>query len=167
MASLTQWTWIWASSWRWGRTGKPGVLQSMGSQRVRRDWVTERQQQLFNRQIFFWHINKQINAYLIIKYFTDSYEYMVWQCLEYKTCVLHLSLLSFSEIGGTAHLVSLGDILLFILQRQTFWDFLGQTPLEIFHVNVTWHGTYTENFFFFLYWVFKWFLKWPLWWLVL
>ena len=35
MASLTQWTWVWASSGRWRRTGKPGVLQSMGSQRIR------------------------------------------------------------------------------------------------------------------------------------
>ena len=34
MASPTQWTLVWASSWRWWRTGKPGVLQSMGSQRL-------------------------------------------------------------------------------------------------------------------------------------
>ena len=38
MASLTQWTWVWVSWW-W--TGRPGVLQSMGSQRIRHDWVTE------------------------------------------------------------------------------------------------------------------------------
>ena len=31
MASLTQWTWVWASSGRWLRTGKSGMLQSMGS----------------------------------------------------------------------------------------------------------------------------------------
>ena len=36
-----QWTWVWPSSWSWWRTGKPGVLQSMESQRVRHDWVTE------------------------------------------------------------------------------------------------------------------------------
>ena len=40
MASSTQWTWVWTSSGRWWRTGKSGVLQSMGSQRVRDDWVT-------------------------------------------------------------------------------------------------------------------------------
>ena len=34
MASLTQWTWVWTSSKKWPMTGKPGVLQSMGSQRV-------------------------------------------------------------------------------------------------------------------------------------
>ena len=32
MAWLTQWTWVWANSRRWWRTGKPGVLQSMWSQ---------------------------------------------------------------------------------------------------------------------------------------
>ena len=41
MASLTQWTWVWASSRSWSWTGKPGVLQSMGPQRVGHDWATE------------------------------------------------------------------------------------------------------------------------------
>ena len=41
MASLTQWMWVWASSGRWWRTGKPGMLQSIGSQRVGHDWVTK------------------------------------------------------------------------------------------------------------------------------
>ena len=31
MASLTRWTWIWASSGRWWRTGRPGMLPSTGS----------------------------------------------------------------------------------------------------------------------------------------
>ena len=41
MASPTQWTWVWASSGSWWWTGQPGVLQSMGWQRVRHDWVAE------------------------------------------------------------------------------------------------------------------------------
>ena len=41
MASPTQWTWVWANSGRWWWTGKPDVLQSMGSQRVGHDWATE------------------------------------------------------------------------------------------------------------------------------
>ena len=45
MASLTQWTWVWANSGRQRRTGKPIVLQSMGSQRVRHAWATEQQQE--------------------------------------------------------------------------------------------------------------------------
>ena len=44
MASPTQWTWVWANSRSWWRTGRPGVLQSMESQRFRLNWVTERQQ---------------------------------------------------------------------------------------------------------------------------
>ena len=43
MASPTQWTWVWASSGRQWRTGKPGMLQSKGLQRVRHDWATEQQ----------------------------------------------------------------------------------------------------------------------------
>ena len=41
MASPTRWTWVWASSGSWQWTGKPGVLQSMGSQsRTQlRDWT--------------------------------------------------------------------------------------------------------------------------------
>ena len=41
MASLTRWTWVWVSSRNWWKTGKPGVLQSMGSQRVTHDLATE------------------------------------------------------------------------------------------------------------------------------
>ena len=36
MASLTQWTWVCANSGRWWKTGKPGMLQSMGQLR---DWT--------------------------------------------------------------------------------------------------------------------------------
>ena len=32
MASPAQWTWVWVSSRSWWWTGKPGVLQPMGSQ---------------------------------------------------------------------------------------------------------------------------------------
>ena len=62
VASPTQWTWVWANSGRWWRTGKPVqvklaplwsrnkgsqrlVLQSMGLQRVRHDQATEQQWQ--------------------------------------------------------------------------------------------------------------------------
>ena len=52
MASLTQWTWVWASSRKWLRTGKPGVLLSEGFQRVRHDWATAWQQL---SQSFLWN----------------------------------------------------------------------------------------------------------------
>ena len=43
MASLTQWTEVWADSRRWWRTGKPGVLQSMRlqSRTGLRGWTTK------------------------------------------------------------------------------------------------------------------------------
>ena len=41
MASLTQWTSVWVNSGSWWWTGRHGVLQFMGSQRVGLDWTTE------------------------------------------------------------------------------------------------------------------------------
>ena len=39
MTSQTQWTWAWVSSGSWWWTGNPGVLQSMGSQRIEHKWL--------------------------------------------------------------------------------------------------------------------------------
>ena len=41
MASPTQWTWVWVNSGSWWWTGRPGVLQFMGSQSQTRlsDWT--------------------------------------------------------------------------------------------------------------------------------
>ena len=47
MASPTWRTWVWVRSRSWWWTEKPGVLQSMGSQRIGHDWVTE-----LNRTVF-------------------------------------------------------------------------------------------------------------------
>ena len=41
MASPTQWTWVWVDFGSWWWTRRPGMLQFMGLQRVRDDWVTE------------------------------------------------------------------------------------------------------------------------------
>ena len=41
MVSPTQWTCVWISSRSWRWTGKPGVLQFMGLQRVEHSWATE------------------------------------------------------------------------------------------------------------------------------
>ena len=55
VASPTRWTWVWAGSGSWWWTGKPGVLQSMGSQRVGHNWATEQQQQIWDI-CFFWMV---------------------------------------------------------------------------------------------------------------
>ena len=55
MASTTRWKWIWVGSWWWTRM--PGVLQSMWSQTVGHNWVTE------------WRIrNFPNNSYNVINY---------------------------------------------------------------------------------------------------
>ena len=49
VVSLTWWTCVWASSGSWWWTGKHGVLQSMESQKVGHDWITE-----LTEDILFW-----------------------------------------------------------------------------------------------------------------
>ena len=39
--SPTRWTWVWVDSRSWWWTGRPGMLQFMGLQRVRHNWATE------------------------------------------------------------------------------------------------------------------------------
>ena len=50
MASPLQWTWTWVNSRRWWSTGRPSMLQSVGSQRVGHDWATEQQHSLHAQQ---------------------------------------------------------------------------------------------------------------------
>ena len=47
-ASLMRWMWVWTNSGSWWWTEKPGVLQSMGVQRVRHNWATELNWSLWN-----------------------------------------------------------------------------------------------------------------------
>ena len=57
MVSLTQWTWVWVNSRNWWWTGRPGMLQSMGSQRVRHDRATELKKEM---TAFACHLSKRI-----------------------------------------------------------------------------------------------------------
>ena len=66
-ASPTQWTRVWARSGRWWKTGKPVVLQSMGSQRVKHDWATELIVRLQSKE-------QMIRCFL--------YSHFVWEDLE-------------------------------------------------------------------------------------
>ena len=62
MASPIQWTWVWVSSGNWWWTGKPGMLQSMRSQRVMTEqlnWLTDMLDVLFHLTSYIftliWH----------------------------------------------------------------------------------------------------------------
>ena len=97
MASQTQWTWVWARSGRWWRTGKPVMLQSMGSQRIRHYWVTEQ-------------TNMLIKSTVNLTHWCDSD--IFWHCLslrlEWK--------LSFSSPVANAEFSKFADILSVALQ---------------------------------------------------
>ena len=70
MASPTQWTWIWVISGSWWWTGKPGMLQSMGSQKVGQDWATE----------LNWtksHTNSKESGYTLLKFLVKEM-YTLW-----------------------------------------------------------------------------------------
>ena len=63
MASPTQWTWVWVNSGSWWWTARLGVLRSMGSQRVRHDWVTE--------------LNWKTNSFFSIFFFSWCYSSLI------------------------------------------------------------------------------------------
>ena len=60
MASPTQWTWVWANSGSWWWTGRPGVLQSKGSQ----SWT-----QLSNWTELNWNCDKRSLLLIFIQEF--------------------------------------------------------------------------------------------------
>ena len=56
MASPTRWTWVWVDSGSWWWTGRPGVLQFMGSPRVGRNWATELNWKVPSYSVHKWGI---------------------------------------------------------------------------------------------------------------
>ena len=48
-----QWTWVWVNSWSWWWIGRPGELQSMESQRVRHNCVTELNWKIITLQLTY------------------------------------------------------------------------------------------------------------------
>ena len=72
MASPTQWTWVWVDSGTWWWTGRPGVLWSMGLQRVGHDWVTELNWTIYCFMIC-WPNQSTRFIYSSIKHFRSIY----------------------------------------------------------------------------------------------
>ena len=68
MTSPTRWTWVWVGSRSWSWTGRPNVLQFMGLQRVRHNWVTKLnwtecnaawlKESIFERSYYIWEKGK-------------------------------------------------------------------------------------------------------------
>ena len=66
ITSPTQWTWVWVNSRSWWWTGRPAVLQSMGSQRFGHDWETELYWTEPNIWIFTLSIINRSNIYNLL-----------------------------------------------------------------------------------------------------
>ena len=90
MVTLIQWTWTWANSRSWWGTGRPGMLQSMGLQRVGHDCVTELN---WTKQEFPWggwsFVNCRINslAHLPISLLSCSNLFFLCVCVCVCVCL--------------------------------------------------------------------------------
>ena len=72
MASQTPWIWVWVNSGCWWWTRSPGVLQSMGSQRVGHGWATELTSELTS--IFGGKKRKPLSEFVDILYLDTYYQ---------------------------------------------------------------------------------------------
>ena len=72
MVSPMQWTWTWTNAGGWWGTGRPGMLQSIESQKVGHGWANEQQQQ---------HGNGSSNS-------CHKYLSCVWHCYKPIACVI-------------------------------------------------------------------------------
>ena len=99
LASPTQWTWVWASSGNRWCTGKPGVLQTMGLQRVRHDWQTEQNRWIIKIFLSFLYFLDELKPFLAARLIP-----LRWQ----RKCKKICSLLGLSSVIQ-AH-ISLGKL---------------------------------------------------------
>ena len=101
MASPTQWTWVWASSRNWKWTGKPGVLQSMGSQSWPQlsDWTQAGSGSMCYGSLFTlgFYFRKMIHFYIYIHERLIAFQYFYWKEWQ-NTSTLEFSQLKTSKI---------------------------------------------------------------------
>ena len=86
MASLTWWTCVWVSSGSWWWTGRPGVLQSMGLQRVGHDWATELNWTFYSDHYMHVKCNYRTQNMQIFYYALRVISLFVICCLVTKLC---------------------------------------------------------------------------------
>ena len=101
MVSPTWWTWVWVASGSWWWTGRPGVLQFMGSQRVGHDWATELNWKLF----------------MLFHLFFQLFIYMHMYCHVYIYFILWVKLFSFILLLKLSLILPLGAYSTFVSFR--------------------------------------------------
>ena len=107
MASPTQWERIWTSSRSWWWTGKLGLLQTMRSQRIGRDWANE----LNWTENFIFSLHSENLKFLDVIYFPSSPHFF---------SLLH-SLFSVSSPKSTSYCVKLNNFLYLCHHFLSFW----------------------------------------------
>ena len=88
MASLSQWTWVWANSRRWWRTGKPGVLQFMGLQRVRHNYPKWKQKTVV---FLFLEYSHFLPSLCLIEACASSWKIDIFQVMVYLPVMVPIS----------------------------------------------------------------------------
>ena len=91
MVSPTQWTWVWVNSGSWWWTGKPGVLQSMGSERVRHDWATE---------LTWTELEKESQLWFLLSHLTFEFVEYFARCMESRVPMARFTALGSSQKNG-------------------------------------------------------------------
>ena len=97
MASPYQWTWVWANSGRWWKTGQPGM--SIGLQRIGNDWTTA----IHYEFIFVYGVREccsfillymtaHFSQHNLLKMLSSSIVYFTLLChrLGYHRCIAYL-----------------------------------------------------------------------------
>ena len=102
MALPTWCTWVWASSGSWWWTGKPGMLQSTGLQRVGHDWMTELNTSFTEIHSNYWHFPPQLYRGTINNYKLYIFKFKMWY---FHLCVYceMISTLKLIDISITLH----------------------------------------------------------------
>ena len=112
LASPTQWTWIWVDSDSWWCTGRPGVLQSMGSPRVKHDsetklnWISfcytlhEISNSQHNKQGQYWDADYKWDALTC----RSKKQRILWT--KYQISTIMMSTPFLVEISGSESIVS-------------------------------------------------------------
>ena len=95
-ASPTQWTWVWVSSWSWWWTWRPGMLQSMGWQRVGHNWVNRTELMATHKT---WKRARNSVKKVYKKYLPYSRP-IFHPCYEIMTCFFSWSLFTLYNCGN-------------------------------------------------------------------
>ena len=143
MASLTRWTWVWVNSGSWWWTGRPGVLQFMGLQRVRHDWATELN---WTDDSLIWNLLVPF----IIERFKKSHVWRYWQCNKCLTTehssdnenLLHLWWCTYLP-GSVTHVWSC--FLCTLLEAYMDRSLCVRQLCAVMLLNVLWISNYVEK----------------------